>query len=163
MKIFVLILISTVLLILDTSFLPFFSFDGFYSSLLTVCFFVYCVNNEKYNIVLFSLFTGFLQDVAFYNGFGINILLNLIGGVVLYFISVKCNRNRKFIYILIISFMTVLKSLSMVMYAAVFFGINFNVMGVVCEFIHAFLLSLFMYPMFNSIFNSKIFKKVLEF
>lgn len=163
MKVFILFFISIVLLVLDISFLPFIGFNGFYSSLLTICFFIYCVNSEKYNIVLFSLLTGFLQDIAFYNGFGINILLNLLCGLGLYFISIKCNRNRKVVYIFIISSMSVLKSLFIILYSVVSIRVKFSATGLIYEFIHAFLLSLFMYPIFNSVFNNKLFKKVLEF
>lgn len=163
MKVFILILISIILLIFDVSLLPFFGIGEIYSSSLSIYFFIYCVNNEKYGIVFLSLFVGFLQDIFFHNIFGVNMMLNMIIGVVLYFISIKCNRNRKLFYIFIISFASIVKSLLIILYLLISSKINFNVFDLAYEFAHAFLLSLFMYPVFNSMFNNKLFKKILEF
>ena len=78
MKVLVLSFITFVFLVLDTSFAIFFDFNDWYPSIVSLYFFIYSLNNEKYGITFFALFVGFLQDIFFYNGFGINILLSFL-------------------------------------------------------------------------------------
>ncbi len=163
MRIFVLCLTEIVLLVLDTSFIPFFDFNGYYPSLLTIYYCVYSLNNEKYNVTLFSFFVGFFQDVFFYNGFGINILLNLIVGLILSKLSNKYNKNKFIVYVLLITFSLMFKSLLITLYINIVLKININVSVFYYEFLYTFVLVLFMYPIFNSIFKSKLFEKKLEF
>ena len=163
MRIFVLCLTEIVLLVLDKSFIPFFDFNGYYPSLFALYFCVYSLNNEKYNVTLFSIFVGFFQDVFFYNGFGINILLNLIVGLILSKLSNKYNKNKFIVYVLLITFSLMFKSLLITLYINIVLKININVSVFYYEFLYTFVLVLFMYPIFNSIFKSKLFEKKLEF
>lgn len=163
MKVFVLFFITFILLILDTSFIVFFDFNNYYPSVLSLCFFIYCLNNEKYGITCLALFIGFLQDVFFYNGFGINIFLNLVIGLSLYFLSVKYNRSNYMLSVFLISCVSLVKSFLVIIYMNIVFKVNILIVTLLYEFIYTFILLLFMYPIFNSIFKSKLFKKMLEF
>lgn len=163
MKIFILCLITIILLVLDTSFIPFLGFNNYYPSLLSIYCCVYCFNNEKYNVTLFTVFVGFFQDVFFYNGFGINIFLNLIIGLILSKLSNKYNKNKFILSTLLITFSLLLKSLLITLYVNIALKINVNVIKFYYEFLYTFILVLFTYPLFNSIFKSKLFEKKLEF
>ncbi len=162
MKLVIVILLTFILLVVDVSFLPFFRFDGVYSSALTIFIFVYCMNNEKYGITCLSLFSGFLQDVYFHNVIGVNMLLNLVLGNVVYLLSTKCNKNKHVFYIFIISILHVCRGMFINLYLVVM-GYSISLLNIFYEFLHVFVLSLFMYPMLNGIFKSKLFKKALEF
>lgn len=163
MKIFILCLITCILSILDVSLMPFFDFRGFYPSLLTLYFFVYSVNVEKYDIVFYSLLIGFFQDLFCHNGFGLNIFLNLVLGLNLCYLSVKYNKSKYILSVLIIVSFAVLKNLFISVYMNLFFNTNINFLMFIYDFIYTFVLMLFLYPMFNSIFKSKLFRKGLEF
>ena len=86
MKRLVLIVISIILLILDNSLIPFFSRKGIYPNLLFVFSVGYSVINGKEEGIKIGVISGLLQDIFFFNVFGINALVNMfccfIAGVV---------------------------------------------------------------------------------
>ena len=78
MKKWVLILISLVLLILDNSLIPFLAIKGAYPSLLFVFAIAYSIINGRSEAVVIGVISGLMQDIFFYNGFGINALINML-------------------------------------------------------------------------------------
>lgn len=163
MKVLILSFITFVFLILDTSFIVFFDFNNYYPSILSLYFFVYSLNDEKYGITFFALFVGFLQDIFFNNGFGVNIFLNLVLGLLVYYLSVKYNKNKYILSVFLIAGVSLLKSFLVIIYMNIAFGINIHIVKLVYEFVYTFVLLLFMYPIFNIMFRSKLFRKILEF
>ncbi len=163
MKVLILSFITFVFLILDTSFIVFFDFNNYYPSIVSLYFFVYSLNDEKYGITFFALFVGFLQDIFFNNGFGVNIFLNLVLGLLVYYLSVKYNKNKYILSVFLISGVSLLKSFLVIIYMNIAFGINIHIVKLVYEFVYTFVLLLFMYPIFNIMFRSKLFRKILEF
>lgn len=163
MKLLILCGISIVLFILDTSFMPLFNIHEAYPNLLTMYFLIYCMNSEKYEILGFALFTGFLQDVFFYNGFGFNIFLNLVLGTLLHYVSIKYNKNKFVISVLVISVFLVLKSFIIYFYLRIFFGIHRSFLILIYEFLYSLVIVVCVYPLVDKLFNSKFWKKSLEF
>lgn len=163
MKVLILSFITFVFLILDTSFIVFFDFNNYYPSIVSLYFFVYSLNDEKYGITFFALFVGFLQDIFFNNGFGVNIFLNLVLGLLVYYLSVKYNKNKYILSVFLITGVSLLKSFLVIIYMNIAFGINIHIVKLVYEFVYTFVLLLFMYPIFNIMFRSKLFRKILEF
>lgn len=163
MKVLILSFITFVFLILDTSFIVFFDFNNYYPSIVSLYFFVYSLNDEKYGITFFALFVGFLQDIFFNNGFGVNIFLNLVLGLLVYYLSVKYNKNKYILSVFLIAGVSLLKSFLVIIYMNIAFGINIHIVKLVYEFVYTFVLLLFMYPIFNIMFRSKLFRKILEF
>ena len=63
------IIISLVLLILDTSFISFFSINGIYPSLLFTFAIGYSIINGEKEGVFIGILTGILQDIFFFQGY----------------------------------------------------------------------------------------------
>ena len=78
MKKWILIIISLVFLILDNSLMPFLSIKGAFPSLLFTFAIAYSIINGKNEAVFIGVISGLLQDIYFYNGFGINALVNML-------------------------------------------------------------------------------------
>lgn len=163
MKIVVLFLITIFMFILDVSVLPFFTINGYYPSLLSLFFFIYSLNNDKVDIFCFSILVGFFQDVFFYNGFGINILLNLLLGILVYYLLKRYSTSKHIISIFFVICAYVLKSVFIFMYLFLLYGLKLELNQILYEIIYAFIVLLVIYPLLNWLFKSKLFKKVLEF
>ncbi len=163
MKFLIIFISSIFLFILDISFMPFFDINGFYPSLLIIYFIIFCINSDKDEIFYFSIFSGFMQDIYFGNGFGLNIFLNIILGVLCYYVATKYNRNKYFLSVFIISIIYILKSLLISGYLFLFFGIDISILKFIIEFIYLFILVSCFYPLVDKLFKSKLWKKSLEF
>ncbi len=163
MKVFVLCLVTFILSVFDISLMPSFDFRGFYPSLLSLYFFVYSMNSEKCNIVYFSVLVGFFQDLFFSNGFGMNIFLNLVMGLSLFYLSVKYNKSKYIVSVLIVVSFAVLKNIFISLYMNLFFNVNLILAKFVYDFLYTFVLMMLLYPIFNNMFKSKLFRKGLEF
>lgn len=77
MKRVVLILISVLLFILDNSFMPFLAIKGAYPSLLFIFAISYSIINGYWEAIFIGILSGVLQDIYFFNGFGINCFINM--------------------------------------------------------------------------------------
>ena len=78
MKKWVLILISVVLLILDNSLMPFLAIRGAFPSLLFTFAIACSIVSGRKEAVTIGVISGLLQDIYFYEGFGINSLINML-------------------------------------------------------------------------------------
>lgn len=78
MKRIILIAISLVLLILENTILPSYSIMGGYPSILFVFAIAFSIVNGKEDAMFIGIVSGFLQDIYFFNGFGINLLVNFL-------------------------------------------------------------------------------------
>lgn len=107
----ILILISIVLLILDNSFAPFFSIHGAYPSLLLTFAIAYSILKKKQDAVFIGVVSGILQDIYFYNGFGVNSLLNLFLCIVASVIGESIVRNKRLIPTVSMFVITIVKFL----------------------------------------------------
>ncbi|HEY5563478.1 MAG TPA: rod shape-determining protein MreD [Clostridiaceae bacterium] len=77
-KIFVLFLLSILFTILDNTLVHFIAIQGYFPSLLFAFIILYSINNEGWIVIFLGIFSGFLQDVFFVHGFGINMLINML-------------------------------------------------------------------------------------
>lgn len=112
MKKWVLILISLVLLILDNSLMPFLAIKGSYPSLLFIFIIAYSIINGKSEGVFIGVVAGLMQDVFFDNSFGINTLINMLLCLLAAIIGENIYREKKFIPVISIIFISILKVLS---------------------------------------------------
>lgn len=74
----IIILISIGLVILDNSLIPFFSIKGAYPSLLFTFAIAYSLVNKKERAVFMGVVSGILQDIFFFNGFGVKFIIEFI-------------------------------------------------------------------------------------
>ena len=78
MKRLYLIIILIVMLIIDNTILPYYSMDGAFPSLLFTFVMAYSIIKGKEEAVFIGVVSGFLQDIYFFSGFGVNLFLNTI-------------------------------------------------------------------------------------
>lgn len=76
-KIITLFCIVTVLIILDNSFIPFFSIKGFYPSLTFIFIISYSIVNGMWEGIWIGVFSGLLQDLYFIDAIGPNAFANM--------------------------------------------------------------------------------------
>ena len=112
MKKWVLILISLVLLILDNSLIPFLAIKGAYPSLLFVFAIAYSIINGRSEAVFIGVISGLMQDIYFYNGFGINALINMLICLIAAIIGENIYREKKLIPVISVIFLYLLKILA---------------------------------------------------
>jgi len=105
----ILILVSIVLVILDNSLVPFFSVKGAYPSLLFVFAIAYSLINAKEKAIFIGVVSGMLQDIFFFNGFGVNSLINLLLCVLASYIGAGIVKNKRLIPVISIFFITLIK------------------------------------------------------
>ncbi|MBD7914761.1 rod shape-determining protein MreD [Clostridium sp. Sa3CUN1] len=112
MKKWVLILISVVLLILDNSLMPFLAIRGAFPSLLFTFAIACSIVSGRKEAVTIGVISGLLQDIYFYEGFGINSLTNMLICLLAAIIGENIYREKKLIPVISMFFLYVLKVIS---------------------------------------------------
>lgn len=112
MKKWILIIISLVLLILDNSLMPFLAIKGAYPSLLFTFAIAYSIINGKSEAVFIGVISGLMQDIYFYNGFGINALVNMLICLLAAVIGENIYREKKFVPVISMALLYILKVFS---------------------------------------------------
>lgn len=120
----IIILVSIGLVILDNSLVSFFSIKGVYPSLLFVFAIAYSMVNTKERSVFVGIISGVLQDIFFFNGFGVNSLLNLLLCLLASFIGAGIIKNKRLIPVVSMFFITVVKYISIF---AIFYLLNLKI------------------------------------
>lgn len=116
--------ISIVLLILDNSFVPFFAIKGSYPSLLFTFAIAYSLINGKKKATFIGAFSGILQDIFFFHGFGVNSLLNLLICLLASMIGEYILRNKRLIPVVSMFFLTIIKYIGIMV---IFYFVNIDV------------------------------------
>lgn len=111
MKKWILIFISLILLVLDNSFMPFLAIKGAFPSLLFTFAVAYSIINGRFGAILIGVTSGLMQDLFFYNGFGINSLINMIICFVAAIIGENIYREKRLIPVVSIIFLYTIKIL----------------------------------------------------
>lgn len=108
-KTVILIIILMLLFILDNSVIPFFSIKSAYPSLLYIFAIYYSLNKGYVEAIYIGIFTGFLQDVYFFNGIGINMFTNMLTCILAAYIGNLIIREKKLIPVGLAFFITFIK------------------------------------------------------
>lgn len=103
------LLISVFLAILDNSIMPFFAIKNVYGSLLFVFAIFISVNGNYIEGIILGIFTGFLQDIFFFNGIGINMLTNMLTLLFATYIGNLIIKEKRIIPILLTFILTFIK------------------------------------------------------
>ncbi|MBS5939438.1 rod shape-determining protein MreD [Clostridium sp.] len=109
MKKWILVLISLLLLILDNSLMPFFSIKGAYPTLIFTFAIAYSIIYGRKEAVIIGVTSGLLQDIFFYNGFGVNSLINMLLCLLAAVIGENIYREKKLIPVISTVFLSLLK------------------------------------------------------
>lgn len=147
MKKWVVILISIMLLILDNSLMPFIAIRGAFPSLLFIFAISYSLINGGSEAVKIGVLSGFLQDIFFYNGMGINLLSNLLLCVTAAFIGSNIFKNKKLIPVLTMLIVSILK----ILLVYLFIGINGGKININMSFLSALYNMVIMYFGYKSV------------
>lgn len=78
MKRIYLIIVLIVLLIIDNTLLPYYSIRNVFPSLLFVFAMAYSIIRGKEEAIFIGVVSGFLQDIFFFSGFGVNLFFNML-------------------------------------------------------------------------------------
>ncbi|MDR5586143.1 MULTISPECIES: rod shape-determining protein MreD [Clostridium] len=105
----IVILISIGLAILDNSLIPFFSIHGVYPSILLTFAIAYSLVYGREKAVFIGSVSGILQDLFFFNVFGINSILNLLLCLFASIIGENIFKTKKLIPIISMFLITVFK------------------------------------------------------
>lgn len=143
-KVVILTILIFALEVLDNSMVPFFSVYGYYPSLLFLFVISYSIINDRWSALKVGLISGALQDLFFINGFGVNMLVNMLLCVLAGEIGRNLFKEKKLIPILTILGLTFLKGI-LVYIILYFIGIKVMLYSSVFVAIYSFVLAIFVY------------------
>ena len=150
MKRVILILISLLLFILDNTFMPFLAIKGVYPSLLIIFALSYSIINGYYEAILIGIFTGLLQDIYFFNGFGINALCNMCICIIAAKIGTNIFKEKSLAPVISIFILSILKG---VMIFIILFILNTRINYFNIPFV----------AIYNMIITIFVYKKIYNF
>lgn len=73
-----LIFLCVLFFVIDNTLIPFFAVRGYFPSLLLIFVLFYSINSGIWDGIWIGIFSGLLQDLYFFNGFGINAFCNML-------------------------------------------------------------------------------------
>ncbi len=143
-KIVTLTILIFVLEVLDNTIVPFLSVYGYYPSLLFLFVICYSIINDRWSALKVGLISGALQDLFFINGFGVNMLINMLICVLAGEIGRNLFKEKKLIPVVTILGLTFLKGV-LVYIVLYFIGIKVKIYASAFVAMYTFVLALFVY------------------
>jgi rod shape-determining protein MreD len=143
-KLLTLFFICVLFLILDSTLVPFFAIRGYYPSLLLIFVIFYSIVNGSSEGLWLGAFAGILQDLYFFNGFGINAFSNMLICSAAGFIGIGIFKEKSLIPIVSSFVLTLLKGIIVfvILYIA---KVKFPVENIFYSSIYSMIVSIFMY------------------
>lgn len=143
-------IMAILLFILDQAFVPFFSVNGSYGSLLFAFFGIFALLSDFEDAFLLAIVVGLLQDIYFPYVFGLNILINLWLFMGLSKAGETLKEGRMTFPVLFVSLAQGVKNLLMVIVLSLFgYHANFS--------------SVLIAPIFTLVFAIFLYYRVIEF
>jgi rod shape-determining protein MreD len=158
----VLVLLSSLLLIVDNSLAPFISIKGAWPSFLFVFAIAYSIINGPKEAMIIGIISGVLQDIFFYNGFGVNALINMIICYMAGYIGGMVWRDKRLVPILTVFCMTIAKFLG-VFVILYLLKINIDVFRGVFTGIYNSIIMFFAYKVVIKFFNREDIRRTWRF
>ena len=137
-------IMAILLFVLDLTFVPFFSINGSYGSLLFAFFGVFALLSDLEDAFLLAIIVGLLQDIYFPYVFGLNILMNLLLFFGLSKAGETLKEGRKTIPVLFVTLAQGVKNLLMVGILSLF-GYHANFSSVLIAPIFTLVFAIFLY------------------
>jgi len=142
----VLSLICILLLVLDNSSMPFFSIHGAYPSTLFTFAIIYALLKDKKEAVFIGVVSGMLQDIYFFQGFGINSLINLFLCLLASTIGDSIVKNKRLVPTISIFIITIIKYvLIFVIFYLIDIKVDFDIMKFLISALENAILLFFFY------------------
>ena len=162
MKKTILALICISLMILDNTLVPFFSINTYYTSLLLVFILCYSMVSDKWDALGIGVFAGLLQDIYFFQGFGVNAFVNMILCLLAYSVGVSIFKERKFIPVVATFFLASLKYL-IIFIILYILGIYVIFCGILYVGVTSMIVAFFFYKPIYKLSNKDYMKRDWKF
>lgn len=161
-KVLTLIGITLLLTILDNSFVTFFAIKSVYPSLLFIFVICYSIINGEVEAIMLGVFSGFLQDIYFFHGFGINMLVNMLVCYIAAIIGKSIFKEKSFVPIIMTLLLSLFKG---ILILGIFYllKIKMNTYNVVLVSIYNMVLSAIAYRYVYKLSETKFMKKEWKF
>ncbi|MCB2292518.1 rod shape-determining protein MreD [Clostridium algoriphilum] len=143
-KILTIVFLCILFLILDNTLMPLLKINGAYPSLIFTFALCYSIVSSPKDAVVIGIYAGVLQDVYFFNGFGINMLSNMLMCVLANYIGKNIFVEKSFLPIISSFVLSIVKGL--MVFCILFLVRQYTNIGVI--FYHAIynlIVSIFMY------------------
>ncbi|MFD3157636.1 rod shape-determining protein MreD [Haloimpatiens sp. FM7330] len=161
-RILTIVSMSVLLSILDNSLVTFLSVKGYYPSLLFVFVISYSIIQDDNEALWVGIFSGLLQDIYFYHGFGVNTLINMLLCLLAAKIGKGIFKDKKIIPIISVFFLSILKGCFIygVLYISKIY-INLNTILFIA--LYNMIVSIFIYSYVYKLCTKKFMKKDWKF
>ncbi|WP_298837682.1 rod shape-determining protein MreD [Clostridium sp.] len=161
-RILTIVLLCILFLILDNTLMPLLKINGAYPSLLFVFALCYSIVSSPRDAIIIGVFTGALQDVYFFNAFGINMLSNMLMCFVAAYIGKSIFLEKSFFPIISSFVLSLVKGL--IVFSLLFFIKQNMYMGVIIyQAIYNLVVSIFMYKFAYKLSQKQYMKREWKF
>ena len=114
MKKLIILIISILLLVIDNTILSYYAIDGIFPSLLFIFAIALSIIKGSEYALFIGILSGFLQDIFFFHGFGVNMLLNMLLCVLASVIGRGVFKENRLIPVLTCLLVSVLKTIGVI-------------------------------------------------
>lgn len=161
-RILTVVFLCILFLILDNTLMPLLKVNGAYPSLLFTFALCYSIVSSPKDAVIIGVFTGALQDVYFLNGFGINMLSNMLMCVVAAKIGKSIFIEKSFLPVVSSFALSLIKGLIVF---SILFLINQDtqITTIFYRAVYNFVISIFMYRFTYKLSQKKYMMKDWKF
>lgn len=161
-KVFTLSALTLLFLILDNGLVPFFAIKTYYPSLLFVFIISYAIIYGSFEGLWLGLIAGILQDIYFFNGFGINGFTNMLMCVLAGFIGNNIFKEKSLIPVVTNFILSLLKGV-MVIIICYLIGKYVNIKMVIYQGLYNMIISIFIYKMVYRLSQKNYMQKEWKF
>lgn len=161
-KVIVLTILMIVLTILDNSLMPFIAFKRYFPSLLFIFIISSSIINGKWQALRIGIIAGLLQDLYFFNGFGVNCLTNMITCIIAAKIGESIFKEKKLIPVVSVFALTLLKQ-SLVFVLLLMVGQKIEAESILYIALYNMIICFFLYKRIYKLCSKNYMKKEWNF
>mgnify|MGYP006791379497 FL=1 len=140
----ILVLICIGLMILDNTLVPYFDINTYYPSILFVFALCHSFVNDRWDALYMGIFTGLLQDIYFFQGFGVNTLVNMLLCVAAAIVGESIFREKKLVPVLA-TFVLAMAKYVLVNIILFALGLSISMKGILYIALMSMLVAFFIY------------------
>ncbi len=161
-RILTVVFLCILFLILDNTLMPLLKINGAYPSLIFTFALCYSIVSSPKDAVMVGVFTGALQDIYFLNGFGINMLSNMLMCAIAANIGKNIFIEKSFLPIVSTFVLSLVKGI--IVFFILFLIKQYTHMGIVLyQAIYNLIVSIFMYKFTYRLSQKEYMKKEWKF
>ena len=158
----ILVLICIGLMILDNTIIPHMDINTYYPSVLFIFALCHSFVNDRWDALYIGVFTGLLQDIYFFQGFGVNTLVNMLVCVAAAVIGESIFREKKLIPVLATFVLAMAKYI--LVYIILFaVGLSMSLKGILYVALMSMLVAFFIYKPVYKMSEKEYMKKDWKF